>query len=230
MVSPYHTDDYLTWDNVETVSYFSQTSIGAYCETYDVTAKPMAVTERERAPTAGVYAGADLNWIIPGIFLADDEVTPKMGDYISRPAVSEYDDPTEWTVISVEHRRTNDHYLCSCVNLAIYHDLRDLVTFYKPDGGDDLRDAAASYDPVFATETALTNLKCRIQEQSGEFNESRGMRGTTRRFTIFLAAPLTSITTDWYAQDASGNKYDIERWTNKQSITDLMQIEATLRV
>lgn len=170
---------------------------------------------KERAPSRGVYQGADLLWLLPARELSG--AVPKPSDVVTDGQ------GVEWTLLTADYDQLDRVYACYSLNLVVHLGLYDAVNLYRPTA---TQDAAGSY--VFSAVPAYTGLVARVQEQQGEFAEGREVRGTTRTYEIYLARNVT-VTTDYYAEDRSGNRYDVLSWRNRERLDEAMVLTCERR-
>lgn len=201
------------WDKTEAITYRSKNRF-IYSNTSVTKALRAQPTERERAPTGGVYTGFDLIWVISDTLLTS---TPKPGDLVKDSS------ELEWTVLTAEYDQLDQVWNLTTVDLSLANDLKDKIDIYQPDS---TVDTAGAYNPTFTTKYA--SLNCRIQEISGSESEQRGLRGTLKRYEIYLAKQV-EVSTRFYAQDSEGNKYDIVSWSNPDRIDELQVLSCELR-
>jgi hypothetical protein len=206
-------EDYLVWDKTETVTLRTQTDPGFYEQLWDLTALRGQPSQKERAPTAGVYTGFDLLWCVPGRLLPVD-VVPRPADIVRDGT------ETDWTVLSLDHDRLDDVWQLYSVNLVLAHGLKDTVTVWAPGTS---QDAAGSRKPSFSASSG--SYAARIQLVNEEPTEERGKRLHKRSYEIYLAAEVAGLTHEWQIRDAAGTVYQVTRYRNRSRIDELSVVE-----
>ena len=200
-------------DGYELVTHTSTRTSGNLASAVEGALKT-AVTLAERQASAGVYRGDDVTWELPA---ENVKYNPKPADTITD------EDGTVWTVLDVRGPLYNDFWACTCRDLVLAGDLRDTI--------DHLQGSAAvnAYGSRVITHSEVaSDIAARVQEVEPLISDGRGKRSTVRRFTIYLASPLT-LTHDDLLQDGSGNQYSVTGWRDKTSITDLFAVNCELK-
>lgn len=210
--------DYELWDFTEAVT-LRRRSKTAVADRPVATALRAQPSQRERAPSNGIYAGTDLAWHLPGPLLSSAH-PPRPGDQVLDAA------EIVWTILSLDFDQADQVWRLYTLDLTLFHGLRDSGTFYGPDPSADNKDSAGSYVP--APIAVHSEVVCRLQELDTQPVEERGRRGELKRFVLYLAEDL-DLQADYYFEDAEGRKFDVVSWRNKESIADVQTVDLELR-
>ena len=220
------TVEYLTWDNVEAITLEVSRKGGVYMSVAVPGAKRRALSLREMAASGGVYQAGDITWLIPAVLYPKSLEAPKPADVVIDG------DRNEYTVLSAQGQRRDatgyQTYKLVCRNLRVAYLMQDLLTVESVVGthldtsGVEIKDFA----PV------VTGVPCRFQEIGNEVKDGRAIRGTERRFEIFLSRELDiDIARSRIPYSGVvGGALDITGYRSRMSITDLPTLEAVGRV
>lgn len=217
--------DYLMWTNTELSGcrYQSTRNTGTMVDSIAI-CKKRSASDKEQAASGGAYTGTDVLWLIPTQQLAKSIGEPKPGDVVIDR------DGNEFTVLQATGKRRDangyQQWNLMSRNLVVAYDLRDTITIQTatattdPNSGADL----LSWQPIYQA------LPCKVQEVAAEESEERGIRGTARKYEIFVATDLAGLDTNcrvvWPA--ALGGYLEVKGYRGRGRIDELSVIEALL--
>jgi hypothetical protein len=203
--------DELVWDNRENVSYVSVNKAGdqSYCP---ANCHRSAITLKELAASNGVYVPRDLVLRIPRSQLP---VTPKPRD---RWTDSE---GQTFTVLEVGRNVGRERHRLVCRNLVIEAALDDVITVQR---------ASISYDQSGVKQkawyTLYSNVPARIQPQTAELVDERGVRGLKVSHECILGQVVVVTNEDRVL--LNGRFYEIRGYSMPERIDELMRLELDL--
>lgn len=177
---------------------------------------------KERAPSNGVYTGADLTWLLPGALLAGKR--PKPGDTIRDQLPGNAQ--TTYTVLNPQHEQIDDVWQCYCVALALHYQLRQTCTFWRHTPAATQQDAAGSRVPSFTQDTSVGasgTVDCRFQLVGESPVDARGKRLHRYEYKVYLAEEI-DLTPEWQIRDADGNVYQVVSYAGRQTIDSLSEV------
>lgn len=204
-------DDYLIWDNRETITYTVEKRAGDVAHTID-DCKRRALTYRELAFSGGAYTSGDRAWLIPTVKLPAG-VTPKIADRVTDGG------GTAWTVLDAALNTFQSWWRLTTRNIVLAADLRELVTLSSPSA---VQDAAGGRTPVYAS--AVSNLPAKILEGEVTAEASLGKRQAVRRFTAWVGQRVYPAA-DWRLTDAAGVVYQITGWRAADRFDVLQELD-----
>lgn len=191
-------DDYLIWDNRETITYTAEKRSGDSAYVID-DCKRRALTYRELAFSGGAYTSGDRAWLIPTAVIPDG-ITPKIADRVTD------DDGAVWTVLEAALNTYQSWWRLLTRNIVLAADLREVVTLSSPSTA---QDAAGGRTPVYST--AVADLPAKILEGEVTSEDQLGKRQAVRRFTAWVGQRVYPAA-DWRLTDSAGVVYQITGW------------------
>lgn len=226
-----HSRDYLAWDNTEAVRLTSRRKSSAGGDMTDLVpvARRRALTRRELAASRGVYVATDLVWEIPSDqiqALLLDRRQPKPGDLV------EPEDGTaeQYTALEVKGQCRDaagyQTWVLTSRNLALHHDLRDLVDIQRPATSYDRSGTRLKLWPPEGGSTPYRSLPARVQLLTEELADERGIHGFKGTHAVIVGRPV-----DLTAEDRIkwGSTYlEILGLHNPERIDELPVIDAVL--
>lgn len=207
------------WPEREDVTLRKQTAVGTYTD-HELTAtcgavKRRAITFKEMAASAGAYTNQDQAFLIPAENLPFG-VVPAPGDILLD------DDAISWTIGDVTVGKFRETHKCVARALAIVNALSASGQLkrapYVADSAG--RPAGASYANVGSA------VACRVQPEDSAAGELLGRVTIPRRYTAFLATPLTVQAHDQFV--VSGASYTVLGFKNVERVWDLMSLDLEL--
>lgn len=174
---------------------------------------------REQAPSYAAYQGAYQTFIMDHTPFTTNSITPKARDTIN-------DTVATYTVLSAQHVRPKAFWVISCVNLSLLGNFDDTIT---------IQTATLALDAVGAqtrTWAAVhTSIAARIQPESVDVFDSRGIRATMTRYQVIVGSDVTVKNTagDWgrILWVSNSNKVlDITGYRKNQRIDEFPVIDA----
>lgn len=210
-------EDYLIWDNVETVHFDSVNRITGTQRT-DVLALRRALTTRELTAANGAYTGQDVAWLIPKKPISDTAFAPKPGDKV-------VDAVSSWTALEVKFINVRQVWRLVCRNLALAYGLRDKITIEQATRSTDSVGAIAR--PAW---TAIyTDIGARVQPMNAEVKFERGVDGQEQAYTIIVDRELSLIDVRNCRVPWLGKYLDLRSYRMAELITELPRLEAVLK-
>lgn len=225
-------DDALSWDQVESVSYEAARLApfplpgaavpNANAPDFVPWVKRRALTQRELAASGGVYTGRDVVWLLPSKFLSPTRV-PKPGDVVVDK------DQQRWTALEVGLNKWRNTWRLMCRNLSVALDLNDVVNIERADITYD-----ASGVPVKAFPTGLpplggrtlyAGLRARVQPVTDEIKDQRGIRGFESQFDVTVERDVDVTNEDRVWWPARGIYLDIRTVQRSRRIDELPYLE-----
>lgn len=219
-------DDYLQWMFPEPITFHSLRTGGDYMRDTIRTTRRRAIQTKEMAASGGVYTAGDVVWLIPGVLFPQQSMggPPKEGDII------EDRDGNEWTVLNKQGGRRDavDYrtFKCTTRNLVIAALLKDSITIETCGSGS----LDAGVVEVKAWTPLVAGLAARVQPLADETNDQRGIRGTQKRYDVYLSREVvipdvTRVRVPW-----AGGYLDVTAYKSRGSISDLATLEAVGKV
>jgi hypothetical protein len=181
--------DYLFYDNLEPVTYTFKNPSGSDVPVAVSAALRADLTRKEIEYSNGAYCGLDIVWFLPDTLLrlqpGPNDLTPqpKPRDTVQDPA------GTTWTVLEsglINLGSSRGEWRLVCRDPIIVYELRDLVNIEQPTI---TYDAAGA--PVRTWAAIYTALACRVQPESADIADERGVRGQSTRYTVYLSQGVT---------------------------------------
>ena len=172
----------MAWDNLQAVTYVSRRD-GADMVAVVENVKGHQVSVREAATSFGAYQAGDWRANITRRHLPANIDDPKPGDYVVTA------DDQRWTVLTVDHRRRDKNgtqlFGVNARNLAVYYDLRDLITVQMPEM---TLDAAGAMQKTWKAK--YVNISAKVQKISETVAEERAIRGLKGTYQVFVDREL----------------------------------------
>lgn len=196
----------------EAVTYREQTAPGVYSESAVPVALRNQPTFREREPTAGVYQGADITFIVPDTYLAP---APKPGDQVRDTA------GVTWTILSTALDHADAVHTLYGVALGLAAALRDTITVERATVS---LDAAGAPSYAWAPVGAYTNIPARVQLQARTAAQQLGIDGVSEEYDIVVGQQLALQANDRIVWGAL--TLDIRDYQRPARITDLPLLKA----
>ena len=182
--------DDLAWDFVSTVAYESTVRGYAPGTATIERAKRRAISQREQIASGGAYTGSDVNWHLPARFVPTS-ITPKPGDVVVE------EDDSRWTALEVAFNRVRQTWKLTCRNLAISAQLGDHVDIERATIEYDAAGVAVKQFPSGSAPLGgrllYADLLCRVQPDTEEIAEQRGVRGQLERFRVIVSKQLYDL-------------------------------------
>mgnify|MGYP000181447598 CR=1 FL=1 len=203
-------NDYLIWDNRESVSHISVRNSGNVTTSVS-DAKRRALSFKEVVSAGGAYVSNDLVWLLPVAVL--NGATPKPADKIVDS------DAVSWTILDASLNTWRTWYRCTCRSLVLAYDLRDTATLMRPTNNQDL---AGGRVPSYAA--AVSDVPVKVQEAEASVEERFGKRQGVRRFTAYVGDRLYPQANDRLVT-SDGTIYQITAWRNAGNIDVLMELD-----
>ena len=194
--------EYLAWDNRETVTYtvygLTQNTSG-YIESYTgITAKRRAISNRD-VPTqrTGIFTADDLIWLLPAAVVPTG-VRPNPNDYLTDTA------GRVWTVLETQLNNLQSTWRLVTRNLVLAEALRQVCGLYRPSNSKDAAGGRVASDYTLI----LGSVPCRIQETGTEATDILGKKQVKTRYECHCGLRLNWKSTDRII-DGSGVVYQI---------------------
>lgn len=228
--------DYRSWDNTVQVSYVNTLNTGSQTDTIPV-AKRRPISQYEMAASNGAYQAGDVLFLIPGPLLVNAE--PKPADQVID------DEGTVFTVLSADGGKLDkageyQTWKITTRNVAVAFGLNDVVNIERSAIDYDTTGSATRAWPsdggAQGGKVIYSKLACRVQPESAEIAEERGLKGQETRYTIFVSRQLDLLDVRecraaWLQANKKPAIYlDLLAYRNAQKIGELPMIEAVLRV
>lgn len=218
MATPYssasHANEWRLWPHRENVTLREPTALGVYANhTLSATGgavKRRALTFKEMAASAGAYTNSDRAWLIPEANLPAGK-DPAPGWVILDG------DGVSWTIGDVTVGKFGQTHKCVARALEVVNALSVTATLRRP-----VTAADAAGRPALANYTTVGTSLCRVQPEDSEASELLGRVTIPRRFTAYLATPLTVQAHDRF--EAGGVVYTALGFRNPERIWDLMSL------
>ena len=214
--------EYLSWDNRETVTYtvygLTQNTSG-YVESYTgITAKRRAISNRD-VPTqrTGIFTADDLVWLLPSAVVPTG-VRPNPNDYLTDTA------GRVWTVLETQLNNLQSTWRLVTRNLVLAEALRQVCGLYRPSNSKDAAGGRVASDYTLI----LGNVPCRIQETGTEATDILGKKQVKTRYEIYCGLRLNWKSTDRII-DGLGVVYQIVSGT-APDVMDTLQILTVERI
>ena len=202
--------DYLLWDNTESVTYRTKLSgAGLFLDKPLTNALGRAPNWKEQQASNGVYTSQDRVWNIPAKVVTDAALpTLKPGDKIKDAASA------EWTVLQVTLNTWKTAWRLMCRNLNLAYGLRDTVTIQRAAV---TRDASGSH--VTTWHDYLADIPARVQPTQYAPMDMLGVTGVKGDYLVVVdrEVELTATTRVRF-----GTKYlEVNSVRNPQRIDEL---------
>lgn len=218
-------DDYLVWEALAEYRHLSTRS-GLLPDKRLVLAHRRAITTKDMISGNGAYTASDVKFLIPR--------KPILGEFIPKPGdeIEDDDDQAVYTILEVMLGKFKETWHCISRDLAIAHQLRDLVTIQK---------AAADIDAIGAVrrerwDTLYDSLPCRFQPANSSIETERGVEGQVTAFQVPISRQLPGFNVREcrlvVVRSASlkiGTILDVDSYTQAERIGDLPIIQAKLK-
>jgi hypothetical protein len=238
-------EDYLVWDNPETVTVeavrrsphppsddlFRPGATGPSVPTlWDpshseaeaaLVAKRRALTRRELLASGGVYTAADMVWLVPAAEMVPGKDI-KPGDAVRDQ------DGRRWTVLDLQLGKWRETWKLTCRDLILALGLRDMVDVQRAEISFDAAGAAVKTVPPDGGTTLYASLPARVQPTSEETADARGIRGEQVRYDVIVGRQVQINP----AEDRvrwRGRTLDVVRLRAPELITELPVIECEAR-
>jgi hypothetical protein len=170
--------DYLIWDNRETIRYISTRKPGPNVEQeVENGCIKQQIEMPEARASGGVYIDKDIHWFVPGVLLP--AVIPKAGDKVRDKTGA------VWTVIKPWFEDLDQVWDLICRNPIIAFDLQDLIDVWT---AHNQADAAAGRIPKF--QPKYQAIPARVQEMEVTVIERHGGRFASRKGEVYVAEQL----------------------------------------
>lgn len=209
-------DEWKLWSARENATLLVQTAIGVY-DSFPLTAsggavKRRAITWKEMAASAGAYTDRDRAWLLPLPNLPAD-VVPKPGDVIQDA------NEVNWTIGDVQVGKFGLTFKCVARALAIVNELSVQGQLKRAPNASDAagRPALLNYANVGSA------VACRVQPQDSDATEVFDRVAIVKKYTAYLAAPLSVQAHDQFVAD--GVTYTVLGFRNPERIWDLMSLD-----
>lgn len=211
-----HAGEWQFWPGRENVTFRKQTAVGVYAN-HSLSAtggavKRRAITWKEMAASAGAYTSQDRAWLLPAANLPSGPVEPAPGDIILDAG------NVSWTIGDVTVGKFGETYKCVARALAVVNALSASGQLKRPTNAQD-----AAGRPSLATFANVGSaVSCRVQPEDGDAGEVFERLTIPRKFTAYLATPLTVKAHDQFVVDTV--TYTVLGFRNPERIWDLMSL------
>lgn len=212
--------DWRTWDGLEWVKVTSYRKTNAMADL--VRAKRRNPTWKEKAASAGAYAGQALVWLVPAELL-------QLPPLKSRDTIED-GDGNLYTVLEADYAALRSHWRLSTVNLSVVYDLADTITIERAAL---VYEAAGSVKKVFppnAGRNLYAGLSCKVQQLDSAHAVDRAIEGDRVRYSIFLSRQVPDVTTEdrvnWTDDQGARRYLEIRGSHNPDRIDELPFLEA----
>lgn len=202
MVTLNTSQEYLSWDNREAVTYtvygLTQHTSG-YVESYPgLTAKRRAISNRDvPSQRTGIFTADDLVWLLPAAVVPAG-VRPNPNDYVTDAA------GRVWTVLETQLNNLQSTWRLVTRNLVLAEALKQVVGLYRPSNSKDAAGGRVASDYSLV----LGNVPCRIQETGTEATDILGKKQVKTRYECHCGLRLNWKSTDRII-DSNGVVYQI---------------------
>jgi len=222
-------NDYLCWDNVESVTLQSTRKGNMTC-TLGIVLRGQ-LSNKEIAKSGGAYTGLDLTFLIPNAQLPAGTV-PKPADVITDGS------NTAYTVLQVNGQCKDANgfqvWQTICRDPIIAYDLQDLVNIERATLSTDDTGAVVKTFPPVGGQTPYANLPCRVQVLNEAITDQRLIHAVEGSYAVYVSMQLAvNVAEDrikWTPRGSLAPQYlDMVTYHDAQLIDQLPVIEARLR-
>jgi len=219
-------NDFLLWDFAEAVILADRPTVANPAQQVQIaTALRSQVTDREKSPSNGAYAGFETNWFLPANL---------MGGLVASPGMTVTDGKgTRFTILTADYDEADKVYQCGTVDLVLANQLRDQIDIQRATVTYDSATSALRTWPADYTSSlnVYSQLPAKVQLLNQETQEVFGVLGFHGKYAVTVIRDVSILKHDrirWYQRDGTSVFLDVLGQTNPQRIDELPVLDCEL--